>query len=154
MVEEDLYQLKACCEGHSIKLGRPVMIQGTDFPDVWCALEFLSNQEHSTSQISSQELQNFVDQLRIIQGVCDQFGPLVETLKQLEMICATHESRLALIRPMLLSVKQMDTELKDTVCRLDEIQKLKLFGHATSVNMDSDLWTQSCPSSNSEPLSE
>jgi hypothetical protein len=39
---EDLHRLKQHCEGLQQSLGRPLTLMGSDFPDVWSALEFLA----------------------------------------------------------------------------------------------------------------
>lgn len=43
LIKDNLNQLKGYCDSIASNLGQPIEIHGTDFPDVWCALEFVSN---------------------------------------------------------------------------------------------------------------
>ncbi len=42
-MEEDIHNIHSYCEGLNSKLGLPICIQGTEFPDIWCAIEFLAS---------------------------------------------------------------------------------------------------------------
>jgi hypothetical protein len=42
-VEDDLHTLKSHCSGLQSAVGHPVSIANQEFPDVWCAIEFLSS---------------------------------------------------------------------------------------------------------------
>jgi len=43
MVKDDLYTLKQKCEHLHLMLGQPILLGGTDFPDVWSAVEYLNS---------------------------------------------------------------------------------------------------------------
>jgi hypothetical protein len=41
-IADDLHQLRIFCESLSSKMGRSMLIQGQEFPDIWCGIEFLT----------------------------------------------------------------------------------------------------------------
>ncbi len=51
-IEDDMHQLKQHCEALADNLGCPVNIIYMDFPDVWCALEYLGSLVSSLSSPS------------------------------------------------------------------------------------------------------
>jgi len=131
VLEDDLHQLKHYTDSIHHSLGTPVTIQGTDFPDVWCALEFLSQSasgqdfgatvahvQHSLFNLAQQvgEVQNG---FKSIQSLVHALPAAQEQLSQLAVQLHLHEKRFTLIQPLLLSIPKLSEDiaaLKTTTC--------------------------------------
>ncbi len=131
VLEDDLHQLKHYMDSIHHSLGTPVTLQGTDFPDVWCALEFLSQSasgqdfgatvahvQHSLFNLAQQvgEVQNG---FKSIQSLVHALPAAQEQLSQLAVQLHLHEKRFTLIQPLLLSIPKLSEDiaaLKTTTC--------------------------------------
>jgi len=116
LVEDDIHQIKNFCDGISGNLGRPISFQDMDFPDVWCAIEYIGSLISSSNSVSEiQRLQASVTHLEkelprllpVLEGWRDHVRSLADikqSVNVLETAVATHTSRFTFIQPMLLQI--------------------------------------------------
>lgn len=100
---DDLHRLKQHCDGLQKSLGRPLSLMGSDFPDVWSALEFLSADPRSVDDAGTfrqtfQDLQRSVNSL--LEAQAEQVGSK-ERVASLETLMATHAARFDALHPIL-----------------------------------------------------
>jgi len=116
LVEDDIHQIKNFCDGISGNLGRPISFQDMDFPDVWCAIEYIGSLVSSSNSVSEiQHWQASVTHLEkelprllpVLEGWRDHVRSLADikqSVNVLETAVATHTSRFTFIQPMLLQI--------------------------------------------------
>jgi hypothetical protein len=123
-IEGDLHKLKQLCDTLQLSIGRSSPLEGNDFPDLWSALEFLSNGANSPSEdLSSLKemisaLQSNIDKVAPLPDVC---GALHKRVAETEKLLATHDLRFNTIHPILLSVKDLKTRFTTVEQRLSTI---------------------------------
>jgi len=112
-IEDDMHQLKKYCEALADNLGRPVNIIDMDFPDVWCALDYLGSLVSSLSshtdlkdiQASLSRMDSLIQHIQPmmtnLQDLNARFGLLEQNNKRVDDIVAQHETRFGVIRPLL-----------------------------------------------------
>ena len=62
---DDLHQLRSYCEDLSSKMGRSMLIQGQEFPDIWCGIDFLTTLVlDKTPSAGLAELRNIIAELQ------------------------------------------------------------------------------------------
>jgi hypothetical protein len=98
-----------------------------DFPDVWCALEYLGSLVSSLSNPG--ELKDMQVQLNQVLSLVTHIQPLVNNIqdlnarfatididvKRLKKVTGQHEARFELIKPLLLRLPQHFSELATLV---------------------------------------
>jgi hypothetical protein len=121
-VEEDLHTLKLHCAGLQSALGRPISIADNEFPDVWCAIEFLSSSIVNEVSLTSVHgtLQTAELYLTSLHSHVEQLAH--DTVRDLDQLAgikeclAKYDNRFKAIHPML-------TLVKDIGGRLDTLEK-------------------------------
>jgi hypothetical protein len=105
VIEDDLHALKQAGETFISRLGKPAMIMGIDFPDVWCAIDHLSTvvQEKLDASNIPSGFQDLLDVITRVQQQCLAVQDLPALFRQLQEKIHKHESRFEFIQPILLS---------------------------------------------------
>jgi len=148
LVEDDIHQMKNFCDGISGNLGRPISFQDMDFPDAWCAIEYIGSMiSSSTSMAEMQRIKGSIDQMQqdfsrilpIADGWHDHTRAMeaVRTsVKTLEAEVSTHTSRFTFMQPILLQIGTITANLTVLTAKVDALQP-SLTGSAPPV---SDPW--------------
>jgi len=152
-IEDDMHQLKKYCEAMSDNLGRPINILDMDFPDVWCALEYLGSLVSSLSnpgdvkdmQVQLNQISSLVSHIQpLVNNVQDlnaRFATIDIDVKRLKEVTGQHEARFELIKPLLLRLPQHFSELAALVHRVDGMST-SLNRPASDAKTASDPWFQ------------
>jgi hypothetical protein len=129
VLEDDVHQLKTYAEMLQHSVGIPVAIQGTDFSDVWCALEFISQSQGNSgdSVCLSQIKNNMAVIIQQVTALQDQFAsvhPIIQAasttqnkLSQMLLTLEKHEKRFCLIQPMLLNIGKLTQDVATLMTR-------------------------------------
>jgi hypothetical protein len=152
LVEDDLHQLKSFCDTISGNVGRPVSIQDMDFPDLWCAIEYIGSSlpsitslaDMSTLKQSILQLEQFANQSRQsidnLQQNANVMVGLRASLEKVELTLTKHESRFMVIQPILLHVNKLVNDVNDLR------HKLEALDIGTSpAPVGNDPWSQNAP---------
>ena len=98
-ISDDLHQLRVFCEDLSSKMGHSMLIQGQEFPDIWCGIEFLTTLVLEKSPSTSvAELRNIINDL---QTSIAEMNSLASTVVTCESAIETHEGRFKFLHPIL-----------------------------------------------------
>jgi len=154
-VEEDLHQLKAVCDIISGNVGRPVSLQGMDFPDLWCAIEFIGSSMpgiHTSAEMIGiksklnqlEELVNRVQPVlaKQIQENSAALPGVIKSVESVEQLLSRHEARFTLIQPILLNVQ---TLMKDVADLSNKLSQLSSSSAPQPTPVDSDPWQRTIP---------
>jgi hypothetical protein len=114
-VADDLHHLKPHCDGLQKSLGRPLSLMGSDLPDVWAALEFLSTdpRAHEDAGIFRQtlhDLQQSVTGLIQAQGIQMEHKDHIEAM---ESMLTTHATRFEAIHPFLIKITELGNKFME-----------------------------------------
>jgi hypothetical protein len=115
-VEGDLHKLKNHCETLELAIGRPLSLQGSSFPDLWSALEFVASISNGTDMKDGSanftqtvaSLQTMVNELSVLPSTC---STLSLKLADLNTSCNTFEARFQRIHPILLTVRDLQAKV-------------------------------------------
>jgi len=145
MISDDLHQLRIFCEDLSSKMGRYMLIQGQEFPDIWCGIEFLTTLVLEKSPSTSvAELRNIINEL---QTSIAEMNSLASTVAIRESAIETHEGRFKFLHPILQAAHRCVSQLPILTNRLDALETAVARGRNANVapqsTMAPDPWTQS-----------
>jgi hypothetical protein len=108
-VEDNLHTLKSHCSGLQSAVGHPVSIANQEFPDVWCAIEFLSSSFNT--ELSLEDVHKSLHELAVnldsLQVASTKLSQKFDTLHDLRPMLDKHEARFKAIHPVLTSVKDI-----------------------------------------------
>jgi len=115
-VEGDLHKLKNHCETLELAIGGPLSLQGSSFPDLWSALEFVASNLNGTDAMDGSanfrqtvaSLQNIVNDLSVLPSTC---STLSLKLAELNTSRDTFEARFQRIHPILLTVRDLQVKV-------------------------------------------
>jgi hypothetical protein len=119
-VAKDLHQLRFVCEAPSSKMGRPMLIQGNEFPDIWHGVEYLTSlvlEKSPSSDLAS--LKAVIDQLQGLIISLQSFGTVVT---ECETTLATHSERFKFIHPMLMLINQLGPQVASLLTRCETLE--------------------------------
>jgi hypothetical protein len=145
MISEDLHQLRAFCEDLSSKMGRSMLIQDQEFPDIWCGIEFLTTWVLEKSPSTGvTELRNIINDL---QTSIAEMNSLASTVATCESAIETHEGRFKFLHPILQAAHRCVSQLPLLSNRLDALETAFARGRHSNVAPQStspaDPWAQS-----------
>jgi hypothetical protein len=112
-VANDLHRLKHHCDGLQKSLGRPLSLMGSDFPDVWAALEFLSA-DPRTVEDTGNFRQAIQDLQLAVNGIIEAQSHQAENKEHLivmETLIAMHATRFEAIHPFLVKITELGNKL-------------------------------------------
>lgn len=139
-MEDDIHKIRGYCEGLNSKLGRPICIQGTEFPDIRCAIEFLASAiaESNGLDAISLDLPALAKQVGELYDSVQVVTLLKEQFTRIEQDIAKYDGRFTFIQPILLSVSDLSNQVHSALAR---IMTLKLCPQVMRQNLPSDTWT-------------
>jgi hypothetical protein len=140
-VADDLHRLKHHCDGLQKSLGRPLSLMGSDFPDVWAALEFLSTDPRVPEDAgifwqTLHDLQQSVSGLIQAQGIQVEHKDCIEAM---ESMLTTHATQFEAIHPFLIKITELGNKFMEW-----EAQQ----GHSSQV----DPWLAQFGNSGQKPI--
>ncbi len=154
LVEEDLLQIHHACEKTAENLGKSVSLLGMDFPDVWCALEYLGT--HFQEQLSGDALQVDLDSiqmaLRRLSHEVEKLTMLPQQVQAVQELVKKHSSRFDFIQPILMTFQanaQVLAELPEKLAgwdaRLSKVEHLRTSPSRSTLAcpINNDPWTKS-----------
>jgi hypothetical protein len=143
---DDLHQLRSYCEDLSSKMGRSMLIQGQEFPDIWCGIDFLTTLVlDKTPSAGLAELRNIIAEL---QSSISDTNSLASHVAKCEAELEIHEGRFKFLQPILQAAHKCGTQLPVVITRLDALEDAFNRGRQASSphvlpNRPTDPWTQS-----------
>jgi hypothetical protein len=157
-IEDDMHQLKKYCEALADNLGRPVNIIDMDFPDVWCALDYLGSLVSSLSshtdlkdiQASLSRMDSLIQHIQPmmtnLQDLNARFGLLEQNNKCVDDIVAQHKTRFRVIQLLLLQLPQHFTDFAALVTRVETLSSSLPTPPTPGLDSAPDPWIQVGPS--------
>jgi hypothetical protein len=119
-ITDDLHQLRVCSQDLASQMGRPMIIQGQEFPDIWCGIEYLTTLFLDTSPSAGlSDLRNIIGEL---QTSISEMTALFATVSQCEAAISHHDERFQFIKPILLSVNNLITQFPAFIARLEAVE--------------------------------
>ena len=140
LVQDDLSLLQSVCERLRCDIGKPVLIQGTDFPDIWCALEFIGSillEKYDLPRMNRQ-LEDVSATLAGVQLRFNDAVKMMEQVEELQSMVHQHQDRFDAIRPLLLQIKDLNGKyqvIADQLARSEKTYKAPVLGRPSSGSM-------------------
>ena len=159
-----MHQLKKYCEALADNLGCPVNIIYMDFPDVWCALEYLGSLVSSLSSPSDLKdiqaslsrmdslIQHIQPMMTNLQDLNARFGLLEQNNKCVDDIVAQHKTRFRVIQLLLLQLPQHFTDFAALVTRVETLSSSLPTPPTPGLDSAPDPWIQVGQVPNSAPM--
>jgi hypothetical protein len=115
-VEEDLLRLKSAGDLLFSQVGKPVPLLNVEFPDIWCALEYLSTviQDKLEGTLGIESIREIQQELMRLQALIQPVGQAFTAIKKLEEDINKFDGRFNVIQPLLLRFANEIKALKDT----------------------------------------
>lgn len=123
-IEEDIHNIRQYCEELLSKVGKPIILHDVEFPDLWCAIDYVvsnlgEDYRAPSIPIDSPALVEAVEDLKALKNIVQDLQASRATL---DAILSTHASRFNFIQPILLSVSQITAQLSTIGNRLTEVE--------------------------------
>jgi hypothetical protein len=119
-IAEDLHQLKSFSDEISSKLGRSMLIQGQEFPDIWCGIDYLTSLVLDKAPGPAlAELQGIINELQASISGLQTLGTLVSGC---ESTLYKHSERFKFIHPILLTVQQLGPQVASLSTRCEALE--------------------------------
>jgi hypothetical protein len=154
IIADDFHQLRLFCQNLASQMGRSMLIQGQEFPDIWCGIDYLTTLVIDKSPSAGlADLRSIIGEL---QASISDMTSLSATVAKCEADILHHAGRFQFIKPILLSANTLAAQLPVLTSRLDVLEaNVRRVQPATaSPPRPHDSWTQSfAPSPDLSPSS-
>ena len=116
VVNDDLQTLGRACETLRNMVGRPVALQGHEFPDIWCALDFLGTtmqeRHEETSGVNPRELEVLRDQITDMDRLVAEVQTLSPAVDAAQQTLEMHGRRFDIIKSVFQETKTVTEAIR------------------------------------------
>jgi hypothetical protein len=115
--QEDLHVLKKSCESLNLAVGKPIQLQGMDFPDIWTAIKYLGTLQANAADSSTitEHLSNLERISEQVPNIWDEISVLQGELLSVQDTLDKFKARFRIISPLLQSIKTIQGTLNTLV---------------------------------------
>jgi hypothetical protein len=131
-MEEDLHKIRSYCEGLNSNLGRPICIQGAEFPDIWCAIDFMASIIVDTHGGMAYDIPTLIRQVEELNDSLKIIGKLQMQLNKIDHEMIEYDGRFTFIQPILLSVSDIVKQLKAAFTQITALESHPQLGQRTA----------------------